>query len=149
MTETLHLKDCPVCASRISITHDKIEDSLTLRPENLPPLAKDCLDIISTYKRLKGLGAEWQSKHGSRAIIYARELLTAAGPLGGAVERCQGLLEWLKADGKDFDMGTASSYLMAYSEYLASKAAASRGRCKICSEGYWVNGGANDNCGRH
>ncbi len=146
MTETLHLKDCPVCASRIYITHDKIEDSLTLRPENLPPLAKDCLGIVAHYKRLKGLGAAWEKAHGSRGIVYAGQLIEAAGPLGGAQDRILGLLTWLKESGKEFDLGTASSYFMAYSDHLASKAAASRGRCLTCGETF---NGAGSDCGRH
>lgn len=146
MTETLHMKDCPVCSSKLSITHDKIEDSLTLRPENLPPLLKDKLSIVSKYRGLKGLDSKWTKAHGPRAIVYAGQLIEAAGPLGGAVERCEGLLAWLKESGKEFDLGSASSYFMAYSSHLVNKAAASRGRCLTCGESF--NGFGND-CGRH
>src|SRR4051812_22828547 len=119
MTETLHLHACPVCASSISITHDKVEDRLTLRPENLPPLLRDKMSIVNAYKRIKGLGSSWENLHGARAIIYAGQLLEAAGPLGGAVERCEGMLAWLKESGKDFDLGSASTYFMSYASHLA------------------------------
>ncbi len=149
MTETLHLKDCPVCASRLSITHDKIEDVLTLRPENIHPLAKDCLEIVAHYKRLKGLGAEWQKAHGSRGIIYAGQLIEAAGPLGGAQDRALGLLTWLKDTGVDFDLGNAVGHFWAYNAYVAAKAGESKGRCVVCGESYWIKDNQTGNCGRH
>lgn len=146
MTETLHLRSCPVCSSSLSITHDRIDDTLTLRPENLPPLLKDKLSIVNKYRSIKGLGSSWEKTHRARAIVYAGQLLEAAGSLGGALERCEGLLVWLKESGREFDLGSASSYLMSYASYLADKAASNRGRCAICGESY---NGAGGNCGRH
>jgi hypothetical protein len=150
MTESVHIRDCPICAGSLSIAFDKIDDSITIRPENLPPLVKDKLVIVNTYKRIKGLGSKWEKAHGARAIVYAGQLLEASGPLGGAVERCVGLLEWLAASGKDFDLGTASSYLMGYANAMAEKAVASRGRCRVCGEEYWIKPGIGfKDCGRH
>lgn len=146
MTETLHLKDCPVCQSRLSITHDKLEDTLTLRPENLPPLARDFLDIVAHYKRVKGLGADWQKLHGSRAIIYAGQLIQASGPLGGAQERCLGLISWLKESGKDFDLVSAPSFFKQYEAALAAKNNSERSRCLLCGESF---AGQGDYCPRH
>lgn len=146
MTETLHLKDCPICSSRISITHDRIDDTLTLRPENIPPLAKDCLEIVSLYRRLKGLGRDWRAKHEARGIIYAGQLIQASGPLGGAQERCLGLLTWLSESKRDFDLGTASSRFGEYAAHLAAKSNASRGRCAVCGESF---NGTGDDCRRH
>ncbi len=149
MSEKTYLRPCCFCSSSLNITLDTITEDITIRPENLPPLAKDCLEIVAVYKRLKGLGADWQKLHGSRGVVHAGELIQAAGPLGGAQERVIGLLTWLKESGKDFDLGSASSYLMAYSRHLADKMASSRGRCLVCSESYWNRNGIADNCGRH
>lgn len=146
MNETLHIKDCPVCSSRLSITHDKTDDTITLRPENLPPLLKDKLEIVNTYKRIKGLDSKWQKAHGARAIVYAGQLIEAAGPLGGAIERCCGLLAWLKESGKEFDLGSAASYFMAYSAHLASKLASEKSRCNVCGESFY---GSGYFCDRH
>lgn len=152
MTETLHLKDCPVCSSKLSVTFDKIDETVTLRPENLPPLAKDCLDIVAEYKRLKGLGASWQKSHGARGIVYAGQLIQAAGPLGGAQERVLGLLAWLAENKREFDLGTAATHFGEYAAYLAAKQTASKGRCNVCGESYFKNNSfatGDDNCGRH
>lgn len=150
MSESLHLKTCPVCQSGISITHDKLEDTLTLRPENLPPLAKDCLDIVAHYRRLKGLGSYWRAKHEARGIIYAGQLIQAAGPLGGAQYRCLGLLSWLSENKREFDLGTAAAHFGEYVAHLAAKQAESRGRCTSCGESYWIKGGLGaDRCERH
>ena len=136
MSESLHIKDCPVCQSRISITHDKIDDTLTLRPDNLPPLAKDCLEIVAVYKRLKGLGADWQRKHGARGIIYATALLTAVGTHGGQLERACALLGWLSDSKKEWGLDDAPSYYPAYVKHLEAVVVQSKGRCTVCGESY-------------
>lgn len=147
MTETLHLKDCPVCSSRISITHDRVDDTLTLRPENLPPLARDCLDVVSTYKRVKGLGADWQRHHGSRGIIYAANVLNAVGTHGGQIDRALGLIAWLgDQKGRDWDLGSAANFFGEYQAWAAAKSSAERSRCAVCGEGFW---GKGVDCGRH
>ena len=146
MTESLHIKPCPVCQSSLSITHDKLEDSLTLRPENLPPLARDCLEIVTTYKRLKGLGAEWQKVHGARGIVHAGNVLVAVGAHGGQMERALGLLRWLSDQKKDYDLGTAPSFFGAYQAWTAAKVLANRSRCQVCGEGF---DGTGNLCARH
>lgn len=146
MSESLHIKSCPVCHSSLSITHDKTDDTLTLRPENLPPLARDCLEIVNHYRKVKNLGSDWRAKHEARAIIYAGQLIQAAGPLGGAQERCLGLISWLKESGKEFDLGSAASYFMAYSAHIASKMASEKSRCLTCGESFY---GSGDLCPRH
>ena len=153
MSETLHLKDCPVCASKLSIVHDKIEDVLTVKVEDIAPLARECQEIVTAYKRIKGLGASWQKNHGTRALISAGQLITASGPLGGAVERCLGLLSWLAENKREFDLGTAASHFGEYAAYMAAKNNAAKGRCKICGESYVCNNSFAtkevENCGRH
>ena len=150
MTETLHLKDCPVCASRIAITHDRIDDTLTLKPEGLPPLARDMTEVVTAYKRLKGLGAAWTKTHGARGMIYAGELLTAVGVHGGQLDRAIALLGWLKDSGKEFDLGTAGSHYGAYKAHLEAVTVKMKGRCNVCGESY-TKGFMDDanNCGRH
>jgi hypothetical protein len=150
MTETLHLKDCPVCRSVLSITHDKLEDSLTLKPENLPPLARDMTEVVTAYRRLKGLGAAWTKTHGARGMIYAGELLTAVGVHGGQLDRAISLLGWLKDSGKDFDLATAPTHYKAYQAHLEAVTVKTRGRCKVCGEGYSRGfTDLSDDCGRH
>ena len=144
MTETLHLKDCPVCRSSLSITHDKIEDSLTLKPEGLPPLARDMNEIVCAYKRLKGLGAAWTKNHGARGMIYAGELLTAVGVHGGQLDRAIALLGWLKDSGKEFDLGTAPSHYGAYKAMLEKVTV--RPRCRACGLSF---SGEGDKCPNH
>lgn len=153
MTESLHLKDCPVCQSALSITHDKLDDSVILRPENLPPLLKDKLQVVNTYKRVKGLDSSWQKAHGARAIVYAGTLLESVGVHGGQLERAVGLLEWLQSQGKDFDLGSAPSFFGAYLEAIRAMQRLSMCRCKVCGESF--NSGRMmgtvklDDCGRH
>lgn len=144
MTETLHLKSCPICQSSISITHDKIEDSLTLKPENLPPLARDMSEVVCAYKRLKGLGAAWTKTHGSRGMIYAGELLTAVGVHGGQLDRAIALLGWLKESGKDFDLSTAPSHYGAFKAHLERVTV--RARCRHCGESFI---GTGPSCPNH
>lgn len=147
MTESIHLKPCPVCASSLSITHDRIDDTITLRPEDVPPLARDCMGIVAAYKRLKGLGADWQRQHGSRGLIYASELLLAVGVRGGQMERALGILEWLGGQpGKTWDLGTAPTHVMAYLEAVKAKEQASRGRCAVCGESF---AGQGNRCPSH
>ncbi len=152
MTETLHLKDCPVCASRIAITHDRIDDTLTLKPEGLPPLARDMTEVVTAYKRLKGLGAAWTKSHGARGMIYSGELLTAVGVHGGQLDRAIALLGWLKDSGREFDLGTAPSHYGAYKAHLEAVTVKMKGRCNVCGESYFKNNSfatGDDNCGRH
>lgn len=132
MSETLHIQSCPICASTLSAIYDTIEGKLTLRPENLPPLAKDCLAVVSLYKRLKGLGAPWERSHGPRGIVYAQSLLEAVGAYGGQLERALGLLEWLKEKGKDFDLDSAPTFYNEYQEHIKALANVTRSRCLVC-----------------
>ena len=150
MSESLHLKNCPVCQSGISITHDKLEDTLTLRPENLPPLAKDCLEVVTCYKRLKGLGATWQQKHGARGIIYANALLVAVGSHGGQLDRACALLGWLSDSKKDWGLDDAPSHYPAYQKHMEAVTVRQKGRCKTCGESYTKSfTDLSDDCGRH
>lgn len=150
MSESLHLKDCPVCASRISITFDKIDETVTLRPENLPPLARDMSEVVTAYKRIKGLGAAWTKSHGARGMISAGELLTAVGVHGGQLDRAIALLGWLKDSGKEFDLSTAPTHYKAFQAHLEAVTVKMKGRCNVCGESY-TKGFMDDadNCGRH
>lgn len=146
MTERLYSRPCAVCSCQLDITLDMASEDITIRAHNLEPLARECLEIVSHYRKLKGLGSDWRAKHEARGIVYAGELIKAAGPLGGAQERVLGLLSWLKSSGKEFDLGSASSYFMAYSDHLANEARARRSRCLTCGESFF---GQGDDCGRH
>lgn len=146
MTESLHLAACPACSSELALTHDKIEDRISIRLENIAPLAKECVSVVARYKSLKGLGAEWTSRHGTRGLVSAGEILKAVGYHGGQMERALGLIEWLSAEKKDYDLGSAATYVKAYEAAMAAKMSAERSRCLTCGESFAGNGG---DCGRH
>jgi len=127
-----------------------MSEEIRVRPENLPPLAKDLVAVVNAYKRIKKLGPDWEAKHMARGLIYAGELLNVVGPQGGAVDRAVGLLEWLAAEKRDFDLGSAGTHFGAYQSWMAAKTAETRGRCRECGESYWVKENMpSDNCGRH
>lgn len=121
-------------------------EEIKIRPENLPPLAKDLVSVVAAYKRLKGLGPSWEAKHMARALVNAGELITSVGYHGGQLERAVGLLEWLKESGRDFNLETASTFFKAYEAHLAAKNNSERSRCETCGEQYW---GTGRDCGRH
>lgn len=133
MTETVHIKCCPVCSSALNITVDPSSDEIRIRPENLPPLVKDKVSVVAAYKRLKGLGAHWEKTHGARGIIYAGTLLESVGYAGGQLDRAIGLMEWLQSSGRDWDLGSAPCFFSAFQKAQQAAKEAARGpRCKLC-----------------
>lgn len=123
-----------------------MSEEIRVRPENLPPLAKDLVAVVTAYKKIKGLGPSWEAKHMARGLIYAGELLTAVGVQGGQVDRAVALLEWLKESGKDFDLGTAPSFYGAYQAHLTAKANSEYSRCSVCNDKFK---GSGKFCPRH
>lgn len=121
-------------------------EEIKIRPENLPPLAKDLVSVVAAYKRLKGLGPSWEAKHMARALVNAGELLIAVGYHGGQLERATSLMQWLKDSGRDFNLETAATYFKEFEAAIAAKNNSERSRCRVCGEGYF---GQGNNCGRH
>lgn len=146
MSERHYTRPCAVCGQGLTITLDMMTEDITIRAEKLEPLVKDCLDIVAHYRRVKNLGPKWRAEHEARGIVSAGQLITAAGPLGGAVDRCLGLISWLKENGREFDLRTAASFFGEYQAHLAAKTKADRSRCELCGESFI---GSGSYCPRH
>ena len=150
MSERLYNRPCAVCGCNLDITLDMMSEDIVIRAQNLDPLAKDSLQVVSTYKRLKGLGATWQQKHGARGIIYANALLVAVGSHGGQLDRACALLGWLSDSKKDWGLDDAPSHYPAYQKHLEAVTVRLKGRCKTCGESYAKSfTDLSDDCGRH
>ncbi len=121
MPERSYIHSCPVCCTSLDVSLDTMTETIKIRPENLPPLARDLVSVVSVYKRVKKLGPSWEAKHMARAMVNAGELLVAVGYHGGQLERATGLLEWLAESGKDFNLETAATYFGEYSAILEAK----------------------------
>lgn len=132
MTEKTYHRPCAVCASDLEITLDVMSEDIAVRPANLPPLAKDKLAVVAVYKRLKGLGAEWQKSHGARGIIYASKLLETVGVQGGQVDRAVGLMQWLKDSGREWSLDSAPAFWGEYQAHVTRSRRILEARCRVC-----------------
>ena len=75
----LSVRPCPICQCSIDVEFDVHSHDVRLISTAVPQLAKDKLAIVSEYRRLKGLGLDWDAKHRPRAIVYAQGILEALG----------------------------------------------------------------------
>lgn len=132
MTEVLSIRKCPLCTSDLAFTYDPITGDLSVRAENVTPLAKEILSVVTAYKRLKGLGSHWTKAHGSRALIYSAGLLEAMGSEFGALERAIDLMEWLQSTGRDWSLDSAKGFIGDFQ--IAQKAAKEKTqrKCVVC-----------------
>lgn len=143
---TVFVRSCPVCAASLNVMPDGACEDVKLRPENLPPLVKDKLAVVSVYKGWKNLGAQWEKLHGARAIIYAGNLLEAVGFQGGQLERAIALMGWLQTSGKDWSLDTAPRFFAEYERAQKETLGRGKSRCTICAEEF---SGSGQFCPRH
>jgi predicted RNA-binding Zn-ribbon protein involved in translation (DUF1610 family) len=130
----LAVRSCPICSCSIDVEFDPISHDVRVSSSSIPPLAKDKLAIVGEYRRIKGLGLDWDAKHRPRAIVYAQGILEAIGNVPTAPSLAVEAVGWVSAHATtSWDLGDVQARIPAFLKArIESQAAARKERCPLC-----------------
>lgn len=135
MSDTvIAIRPCPVCACSIEVEFDPKSHDVRLTSESVPALARDKLAVVAEYRKIKGLGLDWEKKHRPRAIIYAQGIIEAMGSTPQAAALAVEAVGWVAAHSESsWDL---SDVQVRVQEFLRARSEAReqerKSKCCIC-----------------